>query len=110
MRHLLIAAAALAVGGLLASTAARADMAYYQGGPVAQGGMCQLSTDGDGRYGYWAPCPAAPARTARVAERAFDQAPASGAYYQGGPVRQGGMCQLSTDGDGRYGYWAPCAK
>ena len=56
MRHLLIAAAALAVGGLLASTAARAEMLYYPGGPERSGNMCQISTDGDKNYGFWAPC------------------------------------------------------
>ena len=58
MRHLLTAAVALAVGGFVATTAAHADMLYYQGGPVVNGSMCQVTTDGDNRYGYWMPCPA----------------------------------------------------
>ncbi len=112
MRQLFIAAAALAVGGLLASTAARAEMLYYPGGPERAGTMCQISTDGDKLYGYWAPCPAAPARAAQTGERAFDRAPAQSGtvYYPGGPERAGNMCQISTDGDKLYGYWAPCAK
>jgi hypothetical protein len=60
MRHLLTAAAVIAVGGFFALTPARAEMLYYQGGPVVQNGMCQISTDGDQRYGYWAPCPNQP--------------------------------------------------
>lgn len=71
MRHLLIATAALAVGGLLASTAARADLAYQAGGPIKQGEMCQVNADpgnNDG-FGYWAPCPNQPVQTAKRAKK-----------------------------------------
>ena len=56
MRHVLIAAAALATSGLLA-TAANAQT-YEAGGPVQVGNMCRVSTDGSGMdaYGYYAPC------------------------------------------------------
>jgi hypothetical protein len=113
MRHLLTLAAALAVGGFLASTAAQADTLFYPGGPVKQGTMCQFNTDmsGDQKYGFWGPCPA-PARAARAeARNALDYAPArTGAFYAGGPVKQGTMCQFNTDmsGDQKYGYWGPC--
>jgi hypothetical protein len=62
MRNLLVAAAALAVGGFLALTSARADMVFNAGGPLRQGNMCQFTTDpGDnGNFGYWAPCPDQP--------------------------------------------------
>jgi hypothetical protein len=68
MRYALTVAAALAVGGLLASTAAQAELLYYPGGPVKQGNMCQRSTQGDDQFGYWAPCPE-PAKPAKVAKR-----------------------------------------
>lgn len=115
MRHALIAVAALAVGGFLASSAARAEMLFYAGGPVKQGTLCQFNTDmsGDQKYGYWGPCPAQ-ARPARVAgRRALDYVPArAGLFYAGGPVKLGGMCQYDTDmsGDQKYGFWGPCAQ
>ena len=60
MRHVLFAAAALAVGGFVASTAANAQssMPYVAGGPVKVGNMCIVSTDpgGNDDYGYYAPC------------------------------------------------------
>ena len=65
MRQLVILAAALAVGGLFAATAARADLLYYPGGPVKQGNMCQISTDPELNYGYWAPCPGEPVKVAK---------------------------------------------
>jgi hypothetical protein len=65
MRYLLIAASALAVCGVLASTSAKADMLYYPGGPVKQGNMCQISTDSEKFYGYWSPCPK-PAKVAKI--------------------------------------------
>lgn len=43
-------------------------MLYYQGGPVVNGAMCQVTTDGDGRYGYWTPCPT-PAKHVHMAKR-----------------------------------------
>ena len=112
MRHLLIAAAALAVGGLVASTVARAEVLFYPGGPNRVGAVCQIQTDGENFYGYVAPCPAAPAKAKRAAMRAYDQAPAPGgsAFYAGGPTRVGTMCQIQTDGENFFGYLAPCAK
>ena len=58
MRHLLIAAAALSIGGLMASSAF-ADMLFTPGGPKQLGSMCRTTTDDFGvdSYGYWAPCP-----------------------------------------------------
>ena len=58
MRHVLIAAAALALGGFVASTSANAQMAYVAGGPNKVGNMCKVGTDtrGDDSYGYYEPC------------------------------------------------------
>ena len=71
MRHLLIAAAALSVGGLMASSAfaqtyapgsgayASSGMVFVPGGPKKLGSMCQVATDdfGNDSYGYWRACP-----------------------------------------------------
>jgi hypothetical protein len=58
MRRLLILAAALAASGSFALGSAQAQN-YYQGGPrVVGANLCQVTTDGDQRYGYVAPCPA----------------------------------------------------
>ncbi len=46
MRHILTAAAAIAVSGLLVSTAAVAQ--YQAGGPAQASGQCKVSTDGMG--------------------------------------------------------------
>lgn len=56
MRHVLIAAAALAVSGLFASAASA--QTYVAGGPVKVGNMCLVDTDGmgNGSYGYYEPC------------------------------------------------------
>ena len=47
MRHILIAAAALAVSGFAASTAAKAQT-YQAGAPVQVGNMCKVNTDNNG--------------------------------------------------------------
>jgi hypothetical protein len=59
MRHILAAVAAIAVGGVLATTSARAEPVYEPGGPVQVGGYCIKVTDasGFGLAGYYAPCP-----------------------------------------------------
>jgi hypothetical protein len=56
MRYVLTAVAAIAVGGFFASSASAEPM-FYPGGPVQNGGMCQVYTGGDQYYGYLAPCP-----------------------------------------------------
>jgi hypothetical protein len=58
MRHVLFAAAALAVCGFAASTAANAQVVYQAGGPTKIGNMCQVITDdrGDQSFGYYEPC------------------------------------------------------
>ncbi len=61
MRYVLTAVAALAVGGFFASSAS-AESQFYPGGPVQNGGMCQVYTGGDQYYGYLAPCPNQPAQ------------------------------------------------
>jgi hypothetical protein len=67
------ASAALAIGGLLASSSAHADiatgMAYVAGGPVKQGNMCQISTDPIKAYGFWKPCPNTSVRSAKHSAR-----------------------------------------
>ena len=112
MRHLLVAAAALAVGGFVVSTTVHAETLFYPGGPNRVGAMCQVNADGENFYGYVAPCPAAPASAKRAALRAYDQAPAVGgsAFYAGGPNRVGNMCQVNADGENFFGYLAPCTK
>jgi len=58
MRHFLIAAAALAIGGLAASTAVNAQT-YNAGGPTKVGNMCKVATDNNGdmdNYGFYEPC------------------------------------------------------
>ncbi len=114
MRHLLIATAALAVGGFVAT--AQAESVFYPGGPTKQNTMCQVNTDmsGDQKFGYWEPCPAQARASRAMARAAYDYAPAarSGAFYAGGPAKAGTLCQYNTDmsGDQKFGYWGPCAK
>jgi hypothetical protein len=110
MRHILTAAAAIAVSGLLVSTAAVAQ--YQAGGPTNVAGMCKVSTDGMGNdsFGYYAPCaPSAAAAPSGAGTAAYARAP-SGGYEAGGPSRVGGLCKVSTDGMGNdsFGYFAPC--
>ena len=91
MRHILTAAAAIAVSGLLVSTAAVAQ--YQQGGPTQASGQCKVSTDGGGNdsYGYMAPC--APS-AATSGTDAYARAPAT----QSVPVIDGGQV-LGADPD-----------
>lgn len=62
MRHVLIAAA-LMVGGLLASGPALAQQGsppYEPASPVRMGSWCKVTTDSDlgpDYYGYYKPCP-----------------------------------------------------
>ena len=56
MRQILIAAAALAVGGIFAATAARAEPVYEPGGLVQIGGYCKVVTSDFDNFGYYAPC------------------------------------------------------
>jgi len=49
--------AALAVCGLLASTAARAEEVHYAGGPIQAGNQCWVSTNNDNGFGFWRDCP-----------------------------------------------------
>jgi len=57
MRHILTAAAAIAVSALLASTAVRAQTNYQPGGPAKVGNQCIVITDEDQGFGYYAACP-----------------------------------------------------
>ena len=110
MRHLLTAAAAFAVSGLLLSAAAQAQSAYDAGGPERVGTLCKVSTDGMGNdsFGYYAPC-APKAAAVRSAERAYARAPSSN-FEAGGPLKSAGLCKVTTDGMGNdsFGYMAPC--
>lgn len=62
MRHILIAAAALAACGFIASSPARAQQGsppYAAGGPDRIAGWCKVSTDDNtevDNYGYMVPC------------------------------------------------------
>jgi hypothetical protein len=61
MRTILIATAALAVGGFFASSPASAQQGsppYVAGGPQQVAGWCLVDTDdrGDSSYGYYQPC------------------------------------------------------
>ena len=58
MRHVLIAAAALAVSGFAASTVVKAQT-YHPGAPVQVGSMCKVNTDLNGEmenFGYYTSC------------------------------------------------------
>lgn len=89
MRHVLIAAAAFAASGFLASAAANAQP-FHAGGPVQIGNMCRVNTDtADGgeqldRYGYYESCAnqvaGVPYRGAGAATSALAAAPD---YYNG---------------------------
>jgi hypothetical protein len=58
MRHILTAAAALAVSGLLASIPVRAETTFQAGGAAKAGTQCKVITDdGAEMYGYYANCP-----------------------------------------------------
>ena len=61
MRYVVIAAAALAVSGLLTVTSSQAEPRYVPGGPAKLGNVCQASAGGewDHEYGYITPCPKA---------------------------------------------------
>jgi hypothetical protein len=60
MRHILIAAAALAACGSVASTSAIAqgEPPYEAGGPLQIAGWCLVDTSADlgSTYGYYQPC------------------------------------------------------
>ena len=58
MRTLLTFAGALALGGMISLASARAEPVYYPGGEVQRAGMCQVTTDPFGFYGYMTQCPA----------------------------------------------------
>lgn len=58
MRTLLTLAGALALGGLISLAPAKAETNYYPGGEMQRAGMCQVTTDPFGFYGYMRPCPA----------------------------------------------------
>ncbi|HEY2755708.1 MAG TPA: hypothetical protein VGJ01_08185 [Pseudolabrys sp.] len=60
MRHVLTAAAAVAVCGVLATASARAESTHYSGGPLQDGKQCWVSTNNDLGYGYWHNCPTQP--------------------------------------------------
>lgn len=65
MRHVLIAAAVLAVGGFFASGPALAQQGaplYQPGGPEQIAGWCKVVSShnfGADAYGYYQPCPGA---------------------------------------------------
>ncbi len=112
MRHVLFAAAALAIGGFVASTVA--DAQTFQGGsPGRIGNLCKVATDANGdmdNYGYYEPC----GRQARAQAPAREIAPTQVHGFQGGsPARVGTMCKVATDLNGdmdNYGYYAPCGR
>ena len=57
MRTLLTFAGAIALGGMISLASARAEPAYYPGGEVHRAGLCQVTTDPFGFYGYMTECP-----------------------------------------------------
>jgi hypothetical protein len=59
MRHVLTAAAAIAVCGLLATASARAASTHFSGSPLQDGNQCWVSTNDLG-FGYWHDCPSQP--------------------------------------------------
>ena len=58
MRICLALAGALALG-MISLASASAEPAYYPGGEIQHAGMCQVTTDPFGLYGYMRPCPVA---------------------------------------------------
>ncbi len=68
MRQILTAVAAIAVSGLIATTAARAEPAFEAGGPIKVGSWCSVSTSDidNGNFGYMKPC--APTQQAKAAK------------------------------------------
>jgi hypothetical protein len=72
MRHIIAAAAAIAVCGLLASTTVRADPLFEAGGPAKIGALCHVSTDQNGNdsYGYFTGCPGEPVKVAKRTKKA----------------------------------------
>jgi len=58
MRTFLALTGALALGGMISLASAKAEPAYYPGGEMQRAGMCQVTTDPFGFYGYMRPCPA----------------------------------------------------
>ncbi len=110
MRHILTAAAAFAVSGLLLSAAAQAQSGYEAGGAARIGTLCKVSTDkmGNDSFGYYAPC-APQAVAVRSGAEAYARA-SSGNFEPGGPARIGGLCKVSTDkmGNDSFGYYASC--
>jgi hypothetical protein len=108
MRHILTAAVAIAVSGLISTVA----VAQYQpGGSKQVSGMCKVSTDAGGNdtAGYMAPCPPAAAAPSGGGTAANARAP-SGGYESGGAKQAGTLCKVSTDAGGNdtAGYMAPC--
>lgn len=67
-RFILTAAAAMAVWSSCALVPANAQATFVSGGPNQHDGLCQVSTDGLGMYGYTTPCPH-PAVTVRHAKK-----------------------------------------
>jgi hypothetical protein len=57
MRSMMTAIAALAVCGLFAATAARAEEIHNGGNPVRAGNQCWVSTHPEKDVGYWRECP-----------------------------------------------------
>jgi hypothetical protein len=58
MRYI-VAAAAVAASGLIATSALAQAPQYRAGGPIRIGNMCLVDTDGGGAngFGYYQPCP-----------------------------------------------------
>jgi hypothetical protein len=59
MRHVLTAAAAIAVCSVLATASASAQTTHFAGGPIQDGNQCWVSTNDLG-FGYWHNCPGQP--------------------------------------------------
>jgi hypothetical protein len=64
MRNLTIAAAAVAIAGLISATPASAD--YLGGGPRKQNGMCWKGSKGSEGFGFWRACPEKASANARA--------------------------------------------
>ncbi|HET9618485.1 MAG TPA: hypothetical protein VFP74_15050 [Pseudolabrys sp.] len=58
MRTCLALAGALALAATMSLASATAEPAYYPGGEMQRAGMCQVTTDPFGFYGYMRACPA----------------------------------------------------
>jgi hypothetical protein len=85
MREFTIAAATIAIAGLI--SAAPASAAQLGGGPRQQNGQCWKGSKGSEGFGYWRACPQPAA--ARGGRRGTPGQPGDGDFRSGGSAYSG---------------------